>query len=62
MLPLAMNMKQEKKNGDNGWICSGCKGLPPPPTSDASPDPAEDPHPPQSQVPALETLLKTLLK
>ena len=56
MLPLAMNMKQEKKYGDNSWICPGCKGIPPPPpTSDAPPDPAGDPHSPQSQVPALET-------
>ena len=45
-LPLAMNMRREKRFRERGWICLGCNGQPPPAQLGA---PHPWTHPPPNQ-------------
>ena len=59
MLPLAMNHRRQRRFRENGFLCFGCKGLPPPPVSldENLPLPQLSPqsHPIPGQEPAWET-------
>ena len=58
-MPLAMNMRREKRFRERGWICLGCNGQPPPTLTDhkrGAPHPSTLPPPSQpSGEPAYET-------
>ena len=54
-MPLAMNMRREKRFRERGWICLGCNGQPPPAQLGA-PHPSTPPPPNQlNGEPAFET-------
>ena len=62
MLPLAMNHRQQRGFRENGFLCFGCKVLPPPPVSldenlsaPVSPQLPPQPQPLPGQEPAWET-------
>ena len=50
MTRLAMNYRSEKKFRDRGWVCLGCRGLPPPGGAEGGASQDQ-----QGQEPALET-------